>query len=117
MRIIVLTGATGLVGRVLAMHFVASGAVVVGIGRSLDSLDQLKSEFGNKSEQFCGISVDLSSENACDQVKEGLLSADLRPNCLINNARDASYLSLGPSGTVQRNDFMGELLMDIFVPY
>jgi len=117
MRIIVLTGATGLIGRVLAKHFVASGAVVVGIGRSLDSLDKLKSELGSESKQFRGLSVDLSSENACNQVKESLLSADLRPNCLINNARDASYLSLSPSGTVQRNDFIGELLMDIVVPY
>lgn len=117
MRIIVLTGATGLVGRVLAKYFVDSGAVVVGIGRSDDSLEQLKSQLGNKSKQFCGISVDLTSENACYQVKESLLSAGLWPNCLINNARDASCLSLGPNGIVHRKNFMGELLMDIVVPY
>ena len=34
MRTIALTGVTGLIGRVLAKHFVASGDVVIGIGRS-----------------------------------------------------------------------------------
>lgn len=117
MRTIVLTGATGLIGRVLVKHFVASGDVVVGIGRSPDSLDKLKSELNDRSEYFYGISVNLSSENACDQIKECLLAADLWPDCLINNARDTSYLRLSPSGTVARTDFMGELLMDVVVPY
>ncbi len=117
MRTVVLTGATGLIGRVLLKHFVASGDVVVGIGRSPDSLDKLKSELNDRSEHLYGISVDLSSENACDQIKERLLAADLWPDCLINNARDTSYLRLSPTGTVARTDFMGELLMDVVVPY
>ena len=107
MRTIVLTGVTGLIGRVLLKHFVASGDVVVGIGRSSDSLHKLQSELNDRSRQFRGISVDLSLENACDQIKEALLSADLWPNCLINNARDVSYLRLGTSGTVARQDFFG----------
>jgi NAD(P)-dependent dehydrogenase (short-subunit alcohol dehydrogenase family) len=117
MRTIVLTGVTGLIGRVLAKHFVACGDVVVGIGRSLDSLNELKSELTHDSKHLHFISADLSSENACDQIKDCLLSAGLWPSCLINNARDASYLRLSPSGTVERSNFMGELLMDVVVPY
>jgi len=117
MRVIVLTGVTGLIGRVLVKHFVASGDVVFGIGRSPDSLGQLKSELKDKSQQFHAINVDLSSENACDQIKDCLLAAELRPNCLINSARDSSHLRLSPIGTVERNNFMGELLMDVVVPY
>ena len=117
MRTIVLTGVTGLIGRVLLKHFASSGDVVVGISRSLDALDKLNYELGDASKQFHCVIADLSSENACDQIKESLLSADLWPNCLINNARDASYLRLSPSGTVARKDFMGELLMDVVVPY
>ena len=117
MRTIVLTGVTGLIGRVLLKHFVASGDVVVGIGRSTDSLGLLKSELGRESKQFYGLSVDLSLENASDQIQDYLLSADLRPNCLVNNARDASYLRLSSTGTVERSDFLGELLMDVVVPY
>ena len=63
------------------------------------------------------ISVDLSSEKACDQILERLLAANLQPDCLINNARDSSYLRLSPSSLVARGDFMGELLMDVVVPY
>ena len=117
MRTIVLTGATGLIGRVLLNHFLASDDVVFGIGRSSDSLDKLKFELNDRSKQFHGISVDLSSENACKQIKDYLLATNLRPDCLINNARDSSHLRLSPSGTVTRKNFMGELLMDIVVPY
>ena len=117
MRTIVLTGATGLIGRVLTKHFVASGDIIVGIGRSADSLDEVKYELGRESQQFHAVIADLSAKDACDQIKDCLLSANLRPNCLINNARDSSYLRLGSSGTVARCDFMGELLMDVVVPY
>lgn len=117
MRTIVLTGATGLIGRVLVKYFVANGDVVIGIGRSFKSLAKLKSELNVKSKQFHGLSVDLSSENACNQIVNYLRSANLHPNCLINSARDASYLRLNSASTVSRSDFMGELLMDIVVPY
>ena len=117
MRTIVLTGVTGLVGQVLARHFLGRGDFVVGIGRSFDSLDNLKSELQDFPQQFHAINVDLSTENACNYIKQSLVSADLRPNCLINNARDPSYLRLNSSGIVERNDFIGELLMDVIVPY
>ena len=117
MKTIVLTGVTGLIGRVLLKHFVDSGDVVIGIGRSSEALDKLAHELGNASNQFHYVIADLSTKNACDQIKGSLLSADLWPDCLINNARDASYLRLSASGTVARDDFMGELLMDVVVPY
>ena len=117
MRTILLTGATGLIGRVLVKYFLACGDIVVAIGRSRDSLDKLKVEFREFSNQLRGISIDLSSENASDRIVDFLLAEDLRPNCLINNARNASYLRLSPSGFVSRNNFMGELLMDVVMPY
>jgi NAD(P)-dependent dehydrogenase (short-subunit alcohol dehydrogenase family) len=117
MRTIILTGATGLIGRVLAKHFLAAGDIVIGLGRSSNSLDRLKHELGRVANQFHCISVDLSSENACDQIRHFLLSTGLLPDCLINNARDSTYLRVSPSGTVARSDFMGELLLDIVVPY
>ncbi len=117
MRTIVLTGVTGLIGRVLLKHFLDAGDVVIGISRSLDKLKNLNNELGDYSENFHYISSDLSSENACDQIKEGLLSADLWPNCLINNARDSSNLRMLTNGNVARKDFISELVMDIITPY
>ena len=73
----------------------------------------MKAELGDAAKQFHCVTADLSSEHSCDQIQKGLLSADLWPDCLINNARDASYLRLKPNGTVARKNFMGELLMDI----
>lgn len=117
MRTIVLTGATGLIGRVLVKHFVDSGDIVVAIGRSHCLLNALRAELNDKSNQIYGIDVDLCSENACDEIKNSLASANLYPDCLVNNARDASYLRLSDDGKVERSQFMGELLMDIIVPY
>jgi NAD(P)-dependent dehydrogenase (short-subunit alcohol dehydrogenase family) len=117
MRTIVITGITGLIGRVLAKHFLGSGDVVIGIGRSPDSLDRLKAEMEENADGLHCISIDLSSENACNQLQRFLESASLLPDCLINNARDASYLRISGSGTVARGDFMGELLLDVVVPY
>ena len=117
MRTILLTGASGLIGRVLVKHFLACGDIVVAIGRSRDSLDKLKVEFREFSNQLRGLSIDLSSENSSDRIVDFLLAEDLRPNCLINNARNASYLRLSSSGFVSRNNFMGELLMDVVMPY
>ena len=82
-----------------------------------DSLSKLKFELGSRSQQFHGVVVDLSNENACDQIKDCLLSSALWPNCLINKARDSYFLRLGPSGAVAISDFLVELLMDIVVPY
>ena len=117
MRVIVLTGATGLIGRVLTKYFVSIGDFVIGIGRSTDSLDKLKLDLLDNSKQFCGLALDLSSENACDEIKDFLISANLRPNCLINNARNAAHLRVSSTGEVARTDFMGEMLMDVIVPY
>jgi NAD(P)-dependent dehydrogenase (short-subunit alcohol dehydrogenase family) len=117
MRTIVVTGVTGLVGRVLVKHFLGSGDVVIGLGRSPDSLAKLKKELQETSQQLYCMSVDLSSEDACDQIRDFLLTINLLPDCLVNNARDSSYLRVNSSGNVSRSDFMGELLLDIVVPY
>ena len=112
-----MTGATGLIGRVLAKHFVNSGDVVVGIGRSSDSLHLLKKELNVSSHQFHSISVDLSSENSFPQILNYLSLCKLSPDCLINNARDSTYLRSDANGIIARNDFIGELLLDVVVPY
>lgn len=117
MRTIVLTGVTGLIGRVLAENFLDSGDVVIGLARSPDSIEKLKSELKDHSDQLYCMSVDLSAENACDEITDFLLSADLLPDCLINNARNASFLRSNEEGNVSRSDFMGELLLDVVVPY
>ena len=116
MRTILLTGAAADWSSV-SQALLGLWYIVVAIGRSRDSLDKLKVEFREFSNQLRGLSIDLSSENSSDRIVDFLLAEDLRPNCLINNARNASYLRLSSSGFVSRNNFMGELLMDVVMPY
>ena len=117
MKTIVLTGVTGLIGRVLLRHFIEAGDFIIGISRSIEALDKIKNELGDASTRFHCLQADLSKESACSHINQRLLSANLWPDCLINNARDASYLRPSSSGLVSRKDFIGEFLMDVVVPY
>ena len=68
--------------------------------------------------QFHSISVDLSSKTRFHKIIAYLsLSIKLSPDCLINNARDSTYLRSDANGIIARNDFIGELLLDVVVPY
>ncbi len=46
-----------------------------------------------------------------------LESIGLRPDGLINNARSLDYLAVGADGMAARSNFLGELTLDVVVPY
>ena len=129
MRTIVLTGVTGLIGRVLLKHFAAAGDVVVGIGRSYEALDKLKGELGDASKQFHYLISDLSSDNSCDQIKKGYglqltVSMGLPPDFFqvpqlfglsLNNAKEKlknSKLKLGKVSYQQNEDLVPYTVLD-----
>lgn len=117
MRTILITGATGRIGKVLVKHFLLSGDSVVGISRSRDSLSDLGRALGGLCENYYSISLDLTSPAASSDLQRQLDELNVYPDCLVNNARDVSSLSLEPDGTVSRDSFIGELTLDVVVPY
>lgn len=82
----VVTGASGAIGRAIAVNLAMSGATVVGIARDRAKLDALVAEisaFGGQAEAH---SVDLS---ATDDLRR--LAADMEPiDILVNNAGGSS---------------------------
>jgi NAD(P)-dependent dehydrogenase (short-subunit alcohol dehydrogenase family) len=116
-RTILLTGATGKVGKVLSRHFVAAGDIVIGTARSLESLDVLCNSLGDGGKRFISIVSDLSAVEGVERLVAELANRSLRPNCLVNNARSLEYLNIQPNGFVSRENFSNEYVLDVIVPY
>jgi len=111
---ILITGATGSIGRALCEHFVAAGHVVIGLGRSSASLDAMTVA---GSGRFVGIEIDLTGADAPSDLLEQLDGRKLRPTGLVNSARSIDSLRIEPDGLVTRQNFLDEYLLDVVVPY
>jgi len=117
MRTILITGATGKIGRVLAKYFLAAGDIIIATGRSNESLSALEVEsigFSGKLHTLC---VNLLDVDALEIILRFFENIRCIPDCLINNARDSQYLRVDSIGCVGRDDFLSELLLDVVVPY
>lgn len=116
-RTILLTGATGKFGKVLSRHFVDAGDILIGVARSMESLEALGKMLGCGEEHFIGIVSDLSAKDAVKRLVADLTSQSLYPDCLINNARSLDYLKTQDNGIVTRENFANEYVLDVIVPY
>ncbi|WP_339136116.1 MAG: SDR family oxidoreductase [Candidatus Electrothrix sp. GW3-4] len=115
-RSILLTGASGKFGRILTDYFLSNGDVIIAICRSEASFNSLQKNHAS-NENFFIFKIDLTSENAILEFIEKIGTWNIQPNCLINNARSAETLKIQSDGTVSRDNFMGELLLNVVVPY
>lgn len=95
-RIILLTGASGLVGRRLARHFLGAGDHVVALTSRPESAQALQAEF--RSEALLCLDSDLMQPAEIGRICRELADRDLQPHVLINNARQRSNLTVGADG-------------------
>jgi NAD(P)-dependent dehydrogenase (short-subunit alcohol dehydrogenase family) len=116
-RCILITGATGKIGRVLTRHFLSAGDTVVAAGRSVDALAQLKVDMSSTGGSLQTLRADLMAPNATATLVDGLGEIGCMPDGLINNARNVSFLKLGEDGLIARQDFLDELALDVITPY
>lgn len=115
-RTILLTGATGKLGRTFAAHFAACNDRVIAVGRNAERLDAIRAGLGTNA-QFTGLQYDLAQPNAAAELTIELSRSGIQPEYLINNARNIDYLKLPPDGRVSRENFAGEFLVDVIAPY
>jgi len=116
-RSILITGATGKIGRVLARHFLAVGDTVIAAGRSVDALAELAIELSGNGGALHTLCADLMAPDAAATVVDGLRRIGCMPDRLINNARSVSFLRTGEDGRVARQDFLDEFTLDVVTPY
>lgn len=116
-RTILITGGSGKFGRLLVRHFLAQGDTVIATVRSATSLSEMNSAHAAHGAQFVGVACDLSMDLAAAGLVEALTKDGLYPDCLVNNARSLKCLKMQDDGRVSRENFAGELLLDVIVPY
>lgn len=116
-RTILITGGSGKFGRTLVSHFLAAGDRIIATCRTDESLEKLLIEYASYGDRFLGIKSDLTENDAIALLREQLYAQDIRPDCLINNARSLSFLKIGEDGLVSRENFTNEYLLDVVVPY
>jgi 3-oxoacyl-[acyl-carrier protein] reductase len=80
-RVVVITGATGGLGRVVAHHFAELGARLVLVGTSAEKLDELSRELGLPEQRVMTLALDLgvdsSAQKLLDAVQKKLGQADI----------------------------------------
>lgn len=116
-RAILITGATGKIGRVLVRHFLDAGDCVIAAGRAQDRLDELARGQAGRPGQLATVLVDLCAPDAVPAMVAQLEKIGLQPDCLVNNARSLDFLRVGEDGIATRTAFVGELTLDVIVPY
>lgn len=116
-KVLLLTGATGKLGRLLFAHFLNAGWTVVATSRDRTRLDALLAEHSQQAERAFGVVVDFQLPGAVPGVVRELSKKGLFITRLINNARSLATLAVKPDGTTQRAHFMQEFDLDVVVPY
>lgn len=116
-RTILITGATGKFGRVLVRYFLDAGDHVIAIGRSEESLRQLKATCSPGGGRLHLLEMDLMAEQVGGLLLEGLARIGVEPDCLINNARSLASLQLDNSGKASPANFLNEFKLGVVVPY
>lgn len=116
-RTILITGGSGKFGRTLVSHFLAAGDRVIATCRTDASLEKLTAECSSHGDRFAGFQADFIENDAIALLREQLDARDIRPDCLVNNARSIDFLEIGEDGLVSRENFSNEYLLDVVVPY
>jgi len=83
-KVVVITGAGAGLGRALAMAFVKEEAIVIGLGRSIETLEQTKTLVG--SELFSFIQADISDDKNLHTAIATIVNEHQRIDFLFNNA-------------------------------
>ncbi|PIY79911.1 MAG: hypothetical protein COY81_00265 [Candidatus Pacebacteria bacterium CG_4_10_14_0_8_um_filter_43_12] len=114
-QIVLLTGATGTIGRQLLQHLLVKGYHVVATTRSQKNKQLLEKQFSTKNISI--LISDLTTSNASEQLVEELIQKQLKPSVLINCARDVKQLRAADEAIVPREKWITEYLLDVVVPY
>lgn len=98
-RVVIVTGGTGALGRVVARDFATAGAKVIVPYRSDEAFARLQAEFGDLAAQLEGQQTDITDESRVDQFVSTVLNRHGRINFLVNLAGGYAGGAFTSSGT------------------
>lgn len=115
---VLVTGATGKLGRQFAHGFASQGASVVFTSRGGEAARGLvESCLSLGAPRAVCVEADLTVAGACRHVVDEVTRAGLLPHVLVNNARNTQFLAVDADGVTHRDNFQGELTLDVVAPY
>ncbi len=113
---ILITGGSGRIGALLVRHFLGKGWGVVATVHSEASLERMATEYGN-SQGVSLIRCDLRDPDGVLKLVADIKQRSLQPYALVNNARCLDNLKIESDGSVTRDRFVDEYIIDVVAPY
>ena len=104
-KTIIITGATGKLEKILFKNFLKKGDFVIAIARSKEKLNLLKSYKSITKQNLFLFCIDLVKNGAITKVIKMIKKAKLKPDAIINNARNIDYLKLSNNGKTSSINF------------
>ncbi len=112
---ILITGATGRIGRVLTAHFRRKGWTVVAVSRSPERLADLEAATADHG-RFVALVADMAAAGAADHIAGRTTALGASPHHLVNNARDLTHLR-GAGSRPSSAQWAGEFKLGVEVPF
>ena len=112
---IIITGASGKLGKVITKHLLTKNWNILAITNSEKSAQELK-ELNNQNQMLEVFAVDLFLKNSHQLIKEKINDKN-GAYALIHNARDLSSLKVSKEGLTDMNDFTNEFSLAVSIPY
>ena len=120
-KTVLITGGTGKVGTQIVQHFFKKGLNIIFIAKEQKEtnllIKKIKKIYNNLTNQIFGLATNLIKKNFHKKVIELLNDKKISPNYLINCVRNLDFLKIGSDGITQRQEWLGELTLDVIVPY
>ena len=117
MSTVLITGGTGKFGSILVDYFCQKGMQVVFTSTSAEKIAKLVGAYSENNRSITGVQVDFSVESSVSCVMQQLAEKNISVDFLVNNARSLTSLAIEPDGSVSRENFLAEYLLDVVVPY
>jgi len=119
-RVVLITGGTGKIGSQLVKHFLNKNFKVVFTAKDAADRDGFFHKIiADKisSEKLFGVDIDLCLKDSAKKICLFLNEKKLSPTDFIHCARNVEYLKTDDKGVISRENWLGELLLDVVVPY
>lgn len=116
-NVVLITGGSGKLGTQIALSLLDKGHTVI-VTKKTQSAFDFPQDFPEANKKLLHIiQTDFSADDAISGIKKFLDENGLKPTALVNAARSLDTLQTKSDGTVTRDNFMSEYLIDVVVPY
>jgi NAD(P)-dependent dehydrogenase (short-subunit alcohol dehydrogenase family) len=106
-KVILITGAYGLIGQTIAMAFLEQGALVILADIDISKQNNLENKVSAlyPDSQFLFLTLDITQEKSCQEALEAIIQKFGRLDVLVNNAAIDAKFDKGNSSSLDHSRF------------